>query len=644
MGDVAQILKDTQVPSPSGPSKAMKMTGISKDVMTLLGGKQDPKSAALPPIMPSFVKENRPKEEVEESNDKEVKVKVGNKWITSSKPARPWTWAPFASSSRTDGAMFRHWVRANVEYTDYPYAKFDIHLDPVVYSDEDYAKYLSSDSWTKSETDKLMDLARKYELRWAVIHDRWLDHYSSQERGGEIATRKVEDLQERYYSVAAILAQKRITQEAGAETQALASSTWDSAAPDAAEKADQLLLETAAARALSTAAPTAQPLMTNLGTGTTNKMFDVAQERDRRSQLDRLWRRSKEEEQEELELRKELRDIETQLRKLKKSGGHILAAAANRLPSAASSRNASRSVTPVPGTAIVDNPDLLNQNFASTAPVPMPQNPYLQSGRLAPPVAGGTVGLNKTMLARMQQVLNELKIPERPLPTKRVCDVYDSVRRDILILITLQKMVMQKEGTLHAKRVKLHKLGGGEGKVLNEEELLGIAPPPPPAPAPAPTATKKTSKSISTSSSKSKPSTATSKSKSPPKTKAADDATKKKETKDSKDGAAKTAKSGTKRKRKPDTAGKDGKEPVKKAAVQAPASASSSGTTTAAFTTAAKTAPAPAKATPPVNATTSAAATAASAAKTPKAAAKAPAPADAASTGSSGGKRARPKN
>lgn len=486
MGDVAQILKDTKIDgeekSSMSPSKAMAMSGLPKDVMKLLGGKQDPKSAALPPIVPTT------------TSSRDIKVKVGNKTISSSKPARQWTWAPFCSSGRTDGAIFSHWVRANVEYTDYPYAKFDIHLDPVAYNDEDYEALLKNDGWTKGETDKLMEFCRIYELRWPVIHDRWLGYFDSTQ-ANITPGRKIEDLQERYYGVAATLAQAKIRQEAAKEVEVLTSVNHDPAAPNTSEKVDQTLLETAAARALATAAPKAQPLMTNLGTGSTNKTFDIASERERRAQLDRMWRRTKEEEQEEMELRKELREIDAHLRKLKKSGGHVLAAAGNRVSAnAANSRNVSRSVTPVPGSAIVDNPELLDRSFASTAPQPMPQNPYLQSGRLVSPAAGGSTGVNKTMLTRMQQVLAELNVSARPLPTKRVCDLYDTVRKDILALITLQKMVLQKEGTLHTKRLKLSKLDGGDDKVLDEEELLGIAPPPPP-PGPAPTATKKGSKS-----------------------------------------------------------------------------------------------------------------------------------------------------
>jgi len=513
MGDVAQILKGTNIDE-DVPNKSMKMLGLPKDVMQILAGKQDPLSAALPPIVPTFTSASTNKGT---SSKDDITVKVGNKMISSSKPARPWTWAPFCSSSRTDGALFSHWVRANVEYTDYPYAKFDIHLDPVSYTDDDYEVLLKNDGWTKSETDKLLDLCRIYELRWPVIHDRWIEFYdsSSSEQHENMSTttplRRVTDLQERYYSVAATLAQARIRQEAVVEVQTLTNAQYDPNVQNTPEKVDQNLLETAAARALATAAPTAQPLIPNLGTGSTNKSFDALSERERTMQIDRMWRRSKEEEQEEMDLRRELRDIDAQLRKLKKLGGHVLAAAGNRIATsggissstsaAAAGRLTSRSVTPIPGSTIVDNPELLEQSFSSTAPQPMAQNPYLQSGRFIPPAAGGSSGINKTLLVRMQQVLTELKIPTRPLPTKQVCDLYDAVRKDILTLITLQKMVLQKEGTLQTKRVKLSKLGvggaGAGGTVLDEEELLGITPPPPP-PAPAPASVPKKSAKSST--------------------------------------------------------------------------------------------------------------------------------------------------
>jgi DNA methyltransferase 1-associated protein 1 len=601
MGDIAQILADTAAgtsiapvfgggtTSSGAPPRAIKMMGMSKEVMDLLvGSNHDPVSAALPPIVPAFnrppAKEGGPHPQNgaadgpdsanHQQND--AKVKVGTKWVSTAKRARPWTWAPFASSSRTDGATFRHWVRAGVEYTDYPYAKFDVHLDPVVYSDDEYRLHLQSDAWTQSETDRLMELARTLELRWPVIHDRWYDLFCCGQDAPQptsppgdgtrppttadpSSSRRIEDLQHRYYQVAATLSQVRIAQEAAKEVQSLAAAAAAAAAaassskaaaalagpgggaPTPADAANSLhrgkteaaLLESAAARALATSAGKHQPVIANVGTGSTNKTFNVSHERERRHQLDRMWNRSKEEEAEEMELRRELKLIDAQLRKLKKSGGHIVAASTSaaaaaaasgrasgaagpggilpgfasggpgsRLPSAASSRNPSRSVSPAPGSAmagraavgggfvanpsIADDPAILDMTFASIAPVPVPQTPYLQSARLAPPAAGGSAGLNKALLKRMDLVLSELNIPARPLPTKRVCDVYDTVRKDIITLLTLQKLVLQREGQLQAKRVKLSKLGvstlAPEDKVLDEERLLGIVPPPPKQP------------------------------------------------------------------------------------------------------------------------------------------------------------------
>lgn len=488
MGDVAQILsgkmgsaaaaQETLPPPPPPPppshhpSRAMKMTSMSRETLDLMSGNQDPQSASLPPMVP--------------------KVKEKKKWISANKPAKKWKWAPFASSARTDGALFRHWVRDGIEYPDYPYARFDVHLDPVTYTLEEYNRFLQNDEWTKSETDKLMDLARVYELRWAVIYDRWCDSYPP---------RKIEELEHRYYSIAATLLQQRVAREAASEVAALSSSApvIDPSLPAEEQKAiqDHFLMETAAARALASAQPQHQPLMANISTGSSNKnSFDLAKERERRAHLEVIWHRTKEEELEETQLRKELRQVEAQIRKLKKSGGHILAAGGG----GGNSQNPSRSTSPVPTT--VDS-SLLDQCFASTAPTPVPGTPYLQSGRLVSPATGGPMGINKTTLKRLDTVMEELEIPERPMPTKRVCDLYDSVRKDALTLITLQKMVIQKEAQLQNKRMRLAKMSGG-GRVVDEEALLGIAQPPPPPPAPAPASRSKSTGSKTKKSTKAK--------------------------------------------------------------------------------------------------------------------------------------------
>jgi len=555
MGDVAHILglKDGPPPVPAAAaaggrsSRALQLQALPKEVADLIGTTttKEGGAAELPPQVPASGYAPPPKSSStaaaaaatqassdtttttrKQDGEEEVLVKVGNKFISSAKPCRKWVWAPFSSSSRTDGLLLHHWVRANVEYPDYPYSRFDIHLDPVAYSnDDEYDKHLKDRDWSKSETDQLLQLARIYELRWPIIYDRWMEHFgytnransSSSEASNQATTaantdapkrRKIEDLQHRYYSVAAILMQTRISHEAAAEAQALASqtaataaaaATADPTAEDHKRATDALLIETAAARALASADPKHQPVLHNLGSGTSNRVaFDLNYERERRSHMEALWSRTKEEEHEEAELRKELKQVEAQLRKLKKSGAHIMAAggggrgggaAAGASTSLVSSAASSRAATPVAmggigGTSAsaldpTTVPSLLDQAFASTAPVAVSGTPYLQSARLVGPSAGGTAGINKTLLNRMDEVLDELDIPEAPLPTKRVCDLYDAVRKDVLTLLILQKTVLQEEGGLESKRLKLAKRSGN-ARVIDEETLLGIAPPPQP--------------------------------------------------------------------------------------------------------------------------------------------------------------------
>lgn len=482
MSDIAQILGVTAisasssdlVPAPAvppppkppsqQPSKAIKLQSLPKEVVKLLEGSHaDEKGSEaldLPTRVPTLAKPV-PSSAITAHEAKVDVVKVGNKLISTSKPARKWAWAPFSSSARTDGAIFHHWVRANVEYPDYPYARFDIHLDPVTFNDEEYNTYLQSDTWSKSQTDFLLELARRFELRWPIIHDRWLEAF------GMDCVEKVEDLQHRYYSVAAKLNAARIAQEAAKEVQNLVAASKSTAEESKGSGASEaILMETAAARALAASEMEQQPPIAHIGTGTSNKAFDLEYERARRAHMEALWNRSKEDELEEIEIRKELKLVEAQLRKLKKAGRHVLAAAKGQTQGVGAPGGGG-----LPGI----HPTALDQAFESVAPQPVPQVPYLQSARLVPPATGGSAGINKALLTRMDEILALLKVPSKPLPTKRVCDLYDQVRRDALTLLVCQKQAIQKEGSIQSKRIRLAKLSG-ENRVIDEETLLGIAP------------------------------------------------------------------------------------------------------------------------------------------------------------------------
>ena len=258
--------------------------------------------------------------------------------------------------------------------------------------------------------------------------------------------------------------------------------------------------------------PSLAPPMSLPATGTAHqtgtKIFDLAAERARRAQLDRAWHRTKEEEREEEELRAELRLVEAQLRKLKRSGKHLVPAGSamaapppsTSIPVVAEGSTKRAQLTlhppsrrgqhasaaaqhpppPLPGRTIVDpcmqTHQSVSASFVDTAPVPTPGTPYLQSARLFPPSVESCTSLNKSTLKQMNAILEELSVPAKPIPTKRNCDLYDGVRKDALTLLILQKMVLRKESELATKKAKLLEskttvVGGSESASTAEVQV-----------------------------------------------------------------------------------------------------------------------------------------------------------------------------
>ncbi|KAL8392143.1 hypothetical protein RB595_002364 [Gaeumannomyces hyphopodioides] len=165
------------------------------------------------------------------------------------KTASRWELRPFKNSARRDDSLIlRHWRRkengggdraATQENGDVPmegadgdkqqedrqpekteqpledsaFAKFNVHVDVPQYTDDQYHSNLRRHDWTKEETDYLLDLVRDFDLRWALIWDRY-EYTPTRPRGpttnGDSAAvvpvptpRSMEDLKARYYEVAA---------------------------------------------------------------------------------------------------------------------------------------------------------------------------------------------------------------------------------------------------------------------------------------------------------------------------------------------------------------------------------------------------------------------------------------------------------
>lgn len=80
---------------------------------------------------------------------------------------------------------------------------------------------------------------------------------------------------------------------------------------------------------------------------------------------------------------------------------------------------------------------------------PQSGRPCLQSSRLyltaAPP------GIGNSAVVKMHDYLRELHIPERPVPTGRVCNLVDAVRYDAQVLVAMHNIIKRKERKLNGE-------------------------------------------------------------------------------------------------------------------------------------------------------------------------------------------------
>lgn len=81
-------------------------------------------------------------------------------------PAR----AELAGESDSSGLTLHHWTKAHIEPPAYVFARFNVKCDVTRYSDEEYENALALHQdpqmkWTKEETDILMGLCSRFDLR-----------------------------------------------------------------------------------------------------------------------------------------------------------------------------------------------------------------------------------------------------------------------------------------------------------------------------------------------------------------------------------------------------------------------------------------------------------------------------------------------
>ncbi|XP_061436051.1 DNA methyltransferase 1-associated protein 1 [Lethenteron reissneri] len=358
--------------------------GMHREVYALLYS--DNKDA--PPVLPSDSSQGY----------RTVKARLGCRVV------RAWRWTPFTHPARTDGAVFHHWRRATDQPSEYPFARFNKSVQVPVFTEQEYASHLQHDDWSRAETDHLLDLCQRFDLRWVVMHDRY--DCNTYKR------RSVEDLKERYYSMTSRLLRAR--------------------APPGTE-------------------PRAVPA------------FDAEHERRRKQQLERLFSRTPEQLAEEETLVSELRRIESRKKERERATQDLhklMGAATSATDHRAHERKASKKKATHRRGDSGDRAAVLE-----TAGIKFPDaksaGVMLRSQRMKLP---SSVGQKK--VKAIEQILTELGIDLSPMPTEEVVLLYNELRSDLVLLYELKQALGTCEYERHTLTHRYHNLraiaGGSE--------------------------------------------------------------------------------------------------------------------------------------------------------------------------------------
>lgn len=343
--------------------KRVKPKGMSRELFALMG-----KDGIAPAMQPA----------------KNMGKAFKSKWTSALKGK--WVFSEYANSARLDKVKFKHWMKADVDYQDYTYAKFSVRAEPVMYTDEEYDELLHSSTWTRSETDHLMFLSHKFDLRWPVIVDR----YSPK------PPRTLEDLQARYYLVVTkVRAYKANATEGNMRNEA-------------------------------------------------HTALDMEGERVRRMQQEIYLRKAiGNKDREEKELRDELKLIDAHIKKLKKT---VKPTGTKASTAAAAAATAAVNKIPVSLPGVTVGPAFNVDNNMVSMPEPVSGRPALQSSRLM--VVESTPGMSQTLSKKANWMLRELNVPDYPMATRTVCDMLDNVRKDVVSLLSVQSAIQKVDREL----------------------------------------------------------------------------------------------------------------------------------------------------------------------------------------------------
>jgi len=369
----------------AGPKIPKRPEGMHREVFALLYN--DNKD--VPPLFPSDTVGN---------GYKQTKIKLGMR-----KP-RKWKWMPFTNPARTDDATFYHWRRPSDEPKEYPFAKFNKKVEVPTYTDVEYQQHLTCNSWTREETDHLMDLARRFDIRFIIMADRYdTEKYSK---------RSVEDLKDRYYKINGTLA--KLNGEKKIYT------------------------------------------------------YDADHERRRKEQLKKLYERTPEQIEEEQFLLTELKKIEARKKERERKTQDL-----QKLISQADNQNDTPRKTdkklPKKKIANPSRPSRVDTNYilqaVETAGIKFPDyknsGVSLRSQRMKLPA---NVGQKKSK--GIEQSLQDLGLELNPTPTEDICQHFNELRSDMVLLMEIKTALGTCEYELQSLRHQYEALAPGKTLVI----------------------------------------------------------------------------------------------------------------------------------------------------------------------------------
>ncbi|KAI8052796.1 hypothetical protein BDF22DRAFT_685271 [Syncephalis plumigaleata] len=147
----------------------------------------------------------------------EQRVHFKEKPNFAAKSSSRWNKKGFTNSARSDDLVLYHWVNEADESTDRSFAGFNKVVDVVEYTNDEYEHIIAHlpSSWSKEETDYLFSLCRQFDLRFLVIADRYnytaRDTMSESTDNATSTHRTLEDIKDRYYTIARHILQSRMS-------------------------------------------------------------------------------------------------------------------------------------------------------------------------------------------------------------------------------------------------------------------------------------------------------------------------------------------------------------------------------------------------------------------------------------------------